>query len=130
MRRLASRKINRLSARLSRRGIFAQTVSRLVPPVPFALFNPAVGAFRVPFRDYMLGTLLGEAPAVGAITLFAHWLGMAARQPTMFNLAMAGMITLAVLSSVLVMRRLLDVAGRRSLHSNGRRSVSHPSGGK
>ena len=63
-----------LRQRLKRRGVFAVVVVRIVPVAPFALLNMIAGAIEVRFRDYLIGTLIGMAPAVVAMALFSQGL--------------------------------------------------------
>ncbi len=63
-----------LRERLTKRGIFTVVTLRIVPVAPFAVLNLIAGAMRVRFRDYVLGTLMGMAPAVIAMALFSEGL--------------------------------------------------------
>jgi uncharacterized membrane protein YdjX (TVP38/TMEM64 family) len=47
---------------------------RLVPVGNFTLSNVAAGAVGIPFRDYLLGNLLGMLPSLLALTLLAQHL--------------------------------------------------------
>ncbi len=63
-----------LRQRLRRSGVFAMVVVRIVPVAPFAVLNLIAGAIQVRFRDYLIGTLIGMAPAVIAMALFSQGL--------------------------------------------------------
>ncbi|MEA3638514.1 MAG: VTT domain-containing protein [Lamprobacter sp.] len=63
-----------LRQRLSKRGISTIVVLRIVPVAPFAILNLLAGAIQVRFRDYLIGTLIGMAPAVMAMALFSQGL--------------------------------------------------------
>jgi uncharacterized membrane protein YdjX (TVP38/TMEM64 family) len=62
----------RLDAWLSRRGLLAVIVVRLVPVAPFGLVSYVYGATSVRTRHYLAGTFVGAAPS--AIT----WAGVGA----------------------------------------------------
>jgi uncharacterized membrane protein YdjX (TVP38/TMEM64 family) len=62
-------------ARLRRRGVLAITIVRLIPVGSFSLSNIVAAAIDIPFRDYMLGNVLGLAPMMLVLT----GLGQAAR---------------------------------------------------
>jgi uncharacterized membrane protein YdjX (TVP38/TMEM64 family) len=62
----------RLDSWLSRRGLLAVLVVRLVPIAPFGLVSYCYGATGVRTRHYLLGTLAGAAPS--AVT----WAGIGA----------------------------------------------------
>ena len=51
----------RISTLVEERGILASLIVRSIPGIPFAIQNSVMGALRVRFRDYMIGTLIGLA---------------------------------------------------------------------
>jgi uncharacterized membrane protein YdjX (TVP38/TMEM64 family) len=51
---------------VSRRALTAVMVSRLIPLVPFGISNSALGTASVPLPSFLVGTLLGAAPATVA----------------------------------------------------------------
>jgi uncharacterized membrane protein YdjX (TVP38/TMEM64 family) len=69
VRRLAGRRLNRISKRLARSGIVTVTVLRLLPIAPFAVVNMVAGAMHLRFRDFCAGTVLGMAPGILLMTL-------------------------------------------------------------
>jgi phospholipase D1/2 len=99
IRRLAGKRINRLSARLSRRGLLTVTAMRIIPVAPFAVVNLVAGASHIRFRDFFLGTLLGMAPGTLALSFFADGLFAVVRMPTAGNVAWIGMIAAILLGS-------------------------------
>ncbi|MEO8937581.1 MAG: VTT domain-containing protein [Burkholderiaceae bacterium] len=62
---------------LARRGFVAVALMRLTP-IPFSLQNVVIGASRITFRDYLLGTAIGILPVMalmaGVVTQFDAWL--------------------------------------------------------
>ncbi len=70
--RLAGRHLVRLDALVTRRGVLAVLIARLVPVVPFTAVNYGSGLTAVGFRAYLLATGVGIVPgtvsyvAVGA----------------------------------------------------------------
>lgn len=60
---------------LSRRGVRTMTLLNLLPLAPFTLTNLLAGAFRIRFRDYMLGTFIGATPGLAGIILLSSQLG-------------------------------------------------------
>ncbi|MDZ7784244.1 MAG: VTT domain-containing protein [Halioglobus sp.] len=87
--RLNGSRINQLSRRLAQRGVLAVAILRLVPIAPFAVFNLVAGASHLRFRQFMLGSLLGLVPGLGAITLFSATLWEAATSPSLINILWA-----------------------------------------
>lgn len=76
------RKLAKVSDALARRGVVAVAVIRMIPVAPFSLVNLAAGSMGVRFRDYMLGTALGVAPGVVALSIFGLQLREIFRNPT------------------------------------------------
>ncbi|MEQ6916240.1 TVP38/TMEM64 family protein [Halomonas aquatica] len=80
--RHGGRRLNGLSRYLSGRGIRTMTLVNLLPLAPFTLTNMMAGAFRLRFRDYMIGSLLGIAPGLAGVTLLGSQLGQLATADT------------------------------------------------
>jgi uncharacterized membrane protein YdjX (TVP38/TMEM64 family) len=85
IRQLAGRRLNRISRRLAKRGVLSITVVRIIPAAPFSLINVVAGASHIRFKDYFLGTLLGVAPGICAVTLFTDSLIKAMTRPGVVN---------------------------------------------
>ncbi len=92
VRRLAGKRINRLSKRLSQRGLLTVIALRIVPVAPFAVINMVAGASHIRFRDFWLGTLLGMAPGTLAFSLFADGIVGALRAPNAGTIAWVGVL--------------------------------------
>lgn len=82
VRRLAGRRINRLSQELGRRGVTAVVAIRLLPIAPFTIANLVAGSSRIGFRDFLLGTLIGMLPGILVFALASDRVMAAARQPS------------------------------------------------
>jgi phosphatidylserine/phosphatidylglycerophosphate/cardiolipin synthase-like enzyme/uncharacterized membrane protein YdjX (TVP38/TMEM64 family) len=89
IRRLAGEKLNRLSKRLAKRGIITVAIVRNLPIAPFTIVNMVAGASHIRLKHFLLGTALGMAPGVAAITLFANRIVRAIYEPGWSNLAVA-----------------------------------------
>ena len=59
--------------------VVAVATLRLLPMAPFTVVNVVAGAFKVPLRDYILGSLFGLAPGIIVTNLFAHQVRSAIR---------------------------------------------------
>ena len=81
--RFAGRRLNRINGVISRHGVLAVTAVRMIPVAPYSLVNLAAGAVHVPFREFVLGTLLGMSPGVVAITLFEEQVEQWVHQPSL-----------------------------------------------
>ena len=108
LRRLAGGRISRISRQLARRGFLSMTIIRLLPVAPFTLVNLAAGASHIRFRDYLMGTILGMAPGITAITLFSGQLGRVMRSPDATNLGILALsLAVIVAAAVYVWRKFL-----------------------
>jgi uncharacterized membrane protein YdjX (TVP38/TMEM64 family) len=58
-------------------------------PAPFVLSNIVVGASRVSFRDFLVGTLLGMTALVIGLAGLGYQLTLALRSPSWSNIGMA-----------------------------------------
>jgi uncharacterized membrane protein YdjX (TVP38/TMEM64 family) len=106
---LAGRRLFRLSRFLRRRGLVAVVTVRVVPVAPFTFVNLAAGAFRIRLPDFALGTVIGMAPGLFAITFFGERLSHAVRHPGMDSfLGLAVLAALIVATAEWVRRRLKD----------------------
>ncbi|MCA9581499.1 MAG: VTT domain-containing protein [Myxococcales bacterium] len=85
---------------LERNGIVAVAVVRLLPVAPFTVVNLAAGSSRVHFRDFVLGTFLGMAPGILALTVASFSIMEAVRHPGVVSwggaLVVVGIIAIAL----------------------------------
>ncbi|MDW7747662.1 TVP38/TMEM64 family protein [Halomonas sp.] len=88
--RHGGRRLRGVSRYLSGRGIRTMTLVNLLPLAPFTLTNMMAGAFRLRFRDYMIGSLLGIAPGLAGVTLLGSQLGQLATAESRGELLWAG----------------------------------------
>lgn len=79
--RIAGRKWERVEKKIGRSGVMAVAALRLLPVAPFTIVNIVSGAFKVPIRNYFLGSLLGLAPGILLINFFAYQFVRAVRHP-------------------------------------------------
>jgi phosphatidylserine/phosphatidylglycerophosphate/cardiolipin synthase-like enzyme/uncharacterized membrane protein YdjX (TVP38/TMEM64 family) len=93
LRRVVGHRLDRLLQRLRKGGIVPVMVIRNVPIAPFTVVNLLAGASSLRFRDYLLGTALGMAPGIAAVTLMGDRLRGVLEDPTAGNV---GWLLLAV----------------------------------
>jgi len=106
VRKIAGAKWQRIEKKIGQTGIVAVATLRLLPVAPFTVVNIVSGAFKVPWRDYILGSLLGLAPGILITGLFAHQFASAIRNPGMGTfLLLAALIGVSVVGSVWLKRR-------------------------
>jgi phosphatidylserine/phosphatidylglycerophosphate/cardiolipin synthase-like enzyme/uncharacterized membrane protein YdjX (TVP38/TMEM64 family) len=69
VRRLLGRRARKVERRLSRHGTWMVAALRLLPVAPYGLVNAVAGASGLPWRPFMLGSLIGLTPGIVAVTL-------------------------------------------------------------
>jgi uncharacterized membrane protein YdjX (TVP38/TMEM64 family) len=103
--------VSKAARRLRGGGIVPVMVLRNVPVAPFTVINVVAGA-TIRFRDYVLGTFLGMAPGIAAVTIMGDRLRGVWEDPTptsisLFVLATVFWVVIA-LGLQLVSNRLAD----------------------
>jgi phospholipase D1/2 len=96
IRQITGPKWQDVERRIDRAGIIAVATMRLLPVAPFTVVNVVSGAFQVPLWPYFLGSLLGLAPGIILINLFAHEIEIAIEKPGAGGFILLG--TLIVIS--------------------------------
>ena len=109
--RIAGSRSAYLSTKLAQRGFLMIALFRFLPIAPYTMVNILAGAFRMRLKDYMAGTLVGLIPGVVIMTIIENRLEKAVYQPTVWNvLALAGVASLLLMTSVWIKRRLMKSA--------------------
>jgi phospholipase D1/2 len=94
LRRLAGRRVERVTRSIAEHGIPAITAVRLLPIAPFTVINLVAGAARVPLTDYTIGTLLGLAPGLLVMSALGRQILEVARDPSPGRLLLFGTLVL------------------------------------
>lgn len=81
VRKMAGKKINRLSRKLARRGWLAVAVVRIIPIAPYTIVNMVAGSTHISTRSFLIGTAIGMGPGIMAIMLFESGLEHVVREP-------------------------------------------------
>ncbi len=114
VRRLAGRRLNRITRRLAKKGMLAIAVLRLLPIAPFSVVNAVVGASRIRARDFLLGTAIGMAPGIAATVIFVDRVTAAVTDPGVGTFsAVAGLAALLIAVALYVNRRFGGTPARR-----------------
>ncbi|MGE0118364.1 MAG: VTT domain-containing protein [Dongiaceae bacterium] len=93
LRRLIGPRLSRIRRGIARQGILAITSIRLVPIAPFTLVNLVAGALRIPPVDYIVGTALGLAPGLLAMSLLGDQIFEIFSDPSLSEIgAFAGLL--------------------------------------
>jgi phospholipase D1/2 len=106
VRQIIGAKWKRVESKIGQTGIVAMATLRLLPIAPFTIVNVIAGAFQVPLRDYLIGSLLGLAPGIVIINLFAHQFERAIRNPGVGTFVTLGvLLVISVVGTVWLQRR-------------------------
>jgi phosphatidylserine/phosphatidylglycerophosphate/cardiolipin synthase-like enzyme/uncharacterized membrane protein YdjX (TVP38/TMEM64 family) len=105
--RLSGSRLEQLSKRLAKRGTVAVAILRLVPVAPFAIFNLVAGSSHLGARQFLVGSLIGLAPGLGAITLFSNSLWEALTAPSLANVAIAVVLGIVLIFVAWLAKRWL-----------------------
>ncbi|MCW5737089.1 MAG: VTT domain-containing protein [Enhydrobacter sp.] len=109
LRRVAGSRWPRLSRWLKRRGLLAVVGLRVLPMAPFSVVNLAIGASGIGVADFALGTLIGMAPGLVAMSFVGDRLLEIVQNPSASQLAWLALavgtwMAVAVGAQVLVSR--------------------------
>lgn len=106
IRKLTGTKWKAVERKINRSGIFAVAAVRAIPIAPFTVINIISGAFQVPVRDYLLGSLLGLAPGIIITNIFAHQLQSAIRNPGLGSfILLAVLVIISILGTIWLRRK-------------------------
>jgi len=107
LKRFDGSQIHKLSERLSRRGIMAVAMLRLIPVAPYTVVNVVAGASHLSVGQFMLGSLIGLVPGIGGLSLFSGSLYRVIVDPSAESLVIVVVVGVVVVSGSLLLRRLL-----------------------
>lgn len=104
--KLIGPKWQRVERKISQTGVVAVATLRLLPMAPFTVVNVVAGAFKVPLRDYILGSLFGLAPGIIVTNLFAHQVRSAIRDPGFGTfVVLAALVLVTIVGTVWLKRK-------------------------
>jgi phospholipase D1/2 len=86
VRSLLGKRFDRFTRTIKGNGIVSVVLIRMVPVAPFSLVNLAAGATGILFSDFLIGTLLGMAPGLIAMTAFGSQLADLLSRPSWTNI--------------------------------------------
>jgi phospholipase D1/2 len=108
VRRLAGSRLNQVSRRLADHGLATMLTARVLPIAPYTVVNIVAGASHIRLRDYVLGTILGMAPGILAITFFEHQLEVAVREPGVKSFGVLAVLVAVIVILALVVKRRMS----------------------
>jgi len=129
VRRLAGARLNELSRRLGKRGLLAVIAVRVIPVAPFTVVNLVAGASHIRLRDFLLGTVLGMAPGMAAVSMFSDRLLAAVLNPSPTTLVLLA-IVVAIIAAFAIAARWWFVRHRSKRNDQGDEHGSNPPRGR
>jgi uncharacterized membrane protein YdjX (TVP38/TMEM64 family) len=109
VRKLAGKKLNRLSRQMAKQGILTVAIIRNLPVAPFTIVNLIAGASHIRLKDYLIGTASGMLPGILAVTFFADRLMHAIENPGWISGIIAAAIAIVMIAGNLwITKRLTD----------------------
>jgi phospholipase D1/2 len=131
VRRLAGRRLARVSHFLYHQGTWAIAGVRLVPIAPFAVVNIVAGAMGVGARRFLTGTAAGLLPGTLVATLFGDELARGLRDPDSVHVALCAAAMAALITAAWLVRRWLVTSRERNRplvrgETNGRVAAAAP----
>lgn len=117
---LVGGRLDRVHRRLSRRGALAMATVRIIPVAPFAILNLVAGAIGWHRREFILGSMIGLAPVIILMALFADWLAGYMERDDLRAIALLVGVGLILFGGLDLLRRV----GKRLLTAHPRAAVA------
>ena len=108
VRLLAGSRLDRVGRRLADQGLVTMLTVRLLPIAPYTVVNIVAGASHIRLRDFILGTILGMAPGILAITVFERQLELVIREPGPGSLGLLAAVAAAIAVIAAIVRKRLE----------------------
>ena len=105
--RLAPTAWRELRHRLRRPGLGTMILVSAVPIAPFTMVTAGAGALKVRYRDLVIGTAVGVAPGILALTLFTGSLAATLDHPAAKQILELALVALGLAAAALGLRRWL-----------------------
>jgi phosphatidylserine/phosphatidylglycerophosphate/cardiolipin synthase-like enzyme/uncharacterized membrane protein YdjX (TVP38/TMEM64 family) len=105
VRRIAGKRLNRVSEVLRRRGLTAAIAVSIAPVAPFVVVGVVSGAVRLRLWQYLLGVAIGNAPGLIITTFFGNQIAGALEDPSRINYWLVGAAVVVMIAMVLAVRR-------------------------
>ena len=99
-------RVQRWNRDLARHGVLAVAALRLLPIAPYGAVNLMAGASAVGLRQYTLGTALGMAPGILALTVFGRQLGAVVARPEARGFGWLGALAIGLGGAAIALRRM------------------------
>jgi phosphatidylserine/phosphatidylglycerophosphate/cardiolipin synthase-like enzyme/uncharacterized membrane protein YdjX (TVP38/TMEM64 family) len=121
VRRIAGKRLNRVSEVLRRRGLTAAIAVSIAPVAPFVVVGVVSGAVRLRVWQYLLGVAIGNAPGLIITTFFGNQIAAALEDPSRINYWLVAAAIVVMIAMVLAVRRWVQRLEAEDRQGRGRR---------
>jgi phosphatidylserine/phosphatidylglycerophosphate/cardiolipin synthase-like enzyme/uncharacterized membrane protein YdjX (TVP38/TMEM64 family) len=126
IKRLAGKRLSRMSRTLSKRGVLTMVAIRVVPIAPFTVINLVAGSAEFRFRDFLIGTMIGLLPGLFGLTLATDRVAAAVRNPDPLSIAVALAAVACIAAAIWGLRRWLQRRAQGRHHFQHRARKARP----
>jgi uncharacterized membrane protein YdjX (TVP38/TMEM64 family) len=104
---VGGQRINQLKKKIGIDGVVSVISLRLLPVAPFTIVNFGLGSVRIPFWDFLVGTLIGTAPGIVLINYFETSITAALRDPSATSIVLAIVAFIVLVGGVVLLKKVL-----------------------
>lgn len=115
VRKLSGALLNRLNCKLSKSGLAAVIMFRIVPVAPFTVINLIAGVSDISTRDFALGTLIGLLPGTIAIAFVGDQIAKSMKAPDLTSLTILAVSIVTAAAALYGLRRFLISRQQRKI---------------
>jgi uncharacterized membrane protein YdjX (TVP38/TMEM64 family) len=112
--RLLGPRLRRIQRRIIGNGIISVALARMLPLAPFSLVNLAAGASGLRYFDFIIGTVLGMAPGLVAMSIFGTQIADILHQPSWSGVVMLACAVVAWVALSIAAQFVVTWLGRRT----------------
>ncbi len=122
--RLAGEHLKELDKRIKKYGFWGMFFFRVAPILPFGVVSYAAGVLKVPFRDYLVATIIGIVPLTFVYQYIFHQVGTAfLNHPFHLNHLKLVNISVAALGVIIVVALLFWIYRQKRSHNGSHEKV-------
>ena len=107
VKQLTGSRLHAISLTLRSGGVTGIAAVRMMPVTHFSIVSLVAGVSHVRVRDFIVGTVVGMAPGIGAIAFVGQQVVATAREPGLEQFAWLTAASLAILAVLMSLRRLV-----------------------
>lgn len=106
--KIAGKRLETINRYMQKQGTLVIAILRVVPVAPFTVINMVAGSSKIGFRSYSIGTVLGMAPGILAINVFADQLKKLVSDPNIYSILIAAGVIILIVLMIILTRHLAE----------------------